>query len=274
MKDQNLTYDYRIYTRFRFKEKINNRSNTSFEEQHPRDERAEYIISPQYFPPHIQQLTNERDSTAHYSLPISMPLSCNNTKNVQYINYDFNEQIPSVVHDSPTLIPHYIDDNNNYDCIIPTTQYTTSCSIPMQQHINDDSISQYSSQPSTLTQPFNYNDAETQQFYDKNPQQPFLNLPLPCEDSNIIFRFEIPGLEIIINPSTFTNDYIIDDPNSQYSSQPQHYIHSNDETHQIYDKNQHQPILNPSFPHDNLHVNSHTYRFDIPGFNITINPST
>ncbi|CAB4393443.1 unnamed protein product [Rhizophagus irregularis] len=227
--------------RFRFKEKINNRSNTSFEEQHPRDERAEYIISPQYFPPHIQQLTNERDSTAHYSLPISMPLSY---------------------------------DNNNYDCIIPTTQYTTSCSIPMQQHINDDSISQYSSQPSTLTQPFNYNDAETQQFYDKNPQQPFLNLPLPCEDSNIIFRFEIPGLEIIINPSTFTNDYIIDDPNSQYSSQPQHYIHSNDETHQIYDKNQHQPILNPSFPHDNLHVNSHTYRFDIPGFNITINPST
>lgn len=261
---------------------------SSFEEQqsiYPRDERAEYIFSPiishntnndvQYYPPHIQQLTDERDSTAQYSLPISMPLPCNNnTKNVQYINHDFNEHISSVVHDSPTPIPHYIDDNNNYDCIIPTTQYTTSCSIPMQQHNIDDTISQYSSQPSTLTQPFIYNSAEThetQHFYDKNPQQPFLNLPLPCDDSNTIFRFEIPGLEIIINPSNFTN---INDPTSQYSSQPQHYIHINDETQQIYDKNQHQPILNPSFPHDNLHVNSHTYIFDIPGFNITINPST
>ncbi|GBC03280.1 hypothetical protein RclHR1_05050005 [Rhizophagus clarus] len=257
----------------------------SFEEQQSiyLPERAEYISLPiivngqiQHPPPHIQQITNEEEPIMQYSLSTSMPITPHNTKNVnssQCINYDFNEQISSNVHYSPTQMPH---NNDDYNYNIPTAQYSTSCSIPVQQYV-DDSTSHY---PSTFTP---YNSAETQQICDKNPQQPVLNFPLPydnlCDDSNTIFRIEIPGFEVIINPSTLTNGYhIIDDSNSQYSLQPptitQYDFHNNTETQQICDKNQQQPILNPSFPHDNLHINSHGYKFEIPGFDIIINPLT
>jgi hypothetical protein len=266
--------------------------SNSFEEHSTylpvRDEQAEYIFSPivsaghninndqsQYSPPHIQQLTNERDSTAQYSLPISMPLSSKIVNSSQYTNYEYNEQISSNVDYSPTPMQRYIDDNN--DCVISTTQYSTSCSIPVQQYINYDSTSQYSSQHPTL---ITYSSVEMQQIYDKNPQQPILNYPLPhdnlCEDFNPIFRFQIPGFEIIINPSNLTNDY---HPRLQNSSQPStlthQYTHNNIETQHIYDKNEQQPISNLPFPHGNLCDDfNNSFRFQIPGFDITFNPST